>query len=484
MPRMKYVHRQRLRRLLYGFFSIVCGLVIFILIRAFSTPPVNTQNTLYVYWMSMDVELEADMDLNFDDIDNIVTIQMKTSSHRTIARRAFQDGHSIVLVLKDECQVSPALFSLWEKMIITAPKDWKTLQLWSNNNIIQRHVENLQDPWIKWFPEHTGDSAYFMNRKGMKHIMANPTHIFESDHSYTSTRFFVKVQQLFELATFIPKWPVLDTSTLIILSTVIEDVLQFQNELDDWQNDVASVQADWHLTIVVRSPDMEQYVQQHWPQWPNLQLHIVVFQGQYNKFTFVKRSIPVMDHYRHVIVKDSDISLSGVPWRTLVLASKNSVITGILRQVDGSIDTRQWFHFQDGHKWKTEFKDMFRLVTPQSVPFLEQFFVMLDGAFAKWFFHRILTDAFLFNEDKTPVRSNWGPDTIWCGAASEWAPDKTPCLLVPVVAKHRDTRQVTLWNSTAHRRYINMRQVHRYREAFPQWLFYDRSDVTHELKSV
>lgn len=484
MPRLKYVHRRRLRRLLYFCFVCTCSLFALVMTQLLWPTRTRTENKLYVYWMSIDDELEADMDLNFDDIPNIITIRVPTSSHTVVAKQAYRDNHPLVLVLKDDVQIAPELFSAWEKLIVTAPADWTMLQLWTNNNVVRRHCEALNDPWIAWFPEHSGDSAYFLNRKGMKQIISHTGNVFSRGRVYTSTRFFVKVQQLFELATRIPKWPVDNTHCLIITTTVIENVQDFRNELSDWQSDFLAVKADWHLTIIVRHSEMQTYVQQHWPQWPNVQMHTVVLQGQYNKFSFIKRSVAIMDRYKRVLIKDSDIGLSGFPWHTFVAASRNAVISGALRQIEQGTDTRQWFHFQDGDKWKREFIQQFRSVEAQSVPFLEQFLVMMDGTFAKTFFHRTLTDAFLLNEDGTRVQSNWGLDTIWCGAAREWGPDKTPCLLVPVVATHRDTRQVLLWNSTAHRKYINMVQVHKYKQAFPQWLFYDRSDVTHKLETV
>lgn len=454
------------------------------MLRWIPSAPSRHQNKLYVYWMSTEDGLEPYMDTNFEDAGNIVPVRVPTSSHHEIIQKAYEDGHSVVLILTDEIEVSPLLFSSWEKIIVTAPSDWTILQMWTSNPTIQRHCESVHDPWIIWFPEHVSEDAYFINRQGMRHVLHNPGHIFQQGRTYTSTRFFVKSPQLFELSSSVQKWHRQNTSTLIVTTTVIKDQMEFEKELSDWQHDFHALSAKWHLTIIVHSTDMERHVKRHWPQWPTVTLHVEVFQGQYNKFTFVRRSIPQMALYKHVVIKDSDIALSGFPWQTFFGASKNAVVAGALRQIKHGADRRQWFQFQDGYTWKKEYARQFSNVQSHSVPFLEQFFVVMDGAFARWFFHRILTDAFLIHEDGSPVRSNWGPDTIWCGAAAEWTQDRTPCLLVPVIATHRDTRQVILWNSSAHRKYINMQQNSRYRQAFPQWLFYDSSNIAHQLEPV
>jgi hypothetical protein len=140
-------------------------------------------------------------------------------------------------------------------------------------------------------------------------------------------------------------------------------------------------------------------------------------------------------------------------------------------------DERQWFKFTDGALWKDT--EEFRSFQSKKTPFLEQYFVMMDGAFAAWFFPQILTEALLKDLNGQPTQSNWGPDVLWCGAAREWAPRRTVCLLVPVISRHDDTKQVYHWTSSSLRRYRNLEQASRYKEAFPQWLLDDSADITH-----
>ena len=490
MPRMKYVHRRRLRRILYSWCACLSLVTIFFILNMFRPGPRPIDNKLYVYWMSTDAELEADMEWDLDDVPNIVTTRIKTFDHKVAIQKAYDERRPIALIIQDGVHFSNILFEQWEQIIATAPADWSMLQLWTNNSIIRKHGESLHDPWIAWFPQHTSQEAFFINRNGMRSALQNKGTLFNRAQTYTSTQPYAKSKQLVELATQVPRLHALNKSILIITTTVIENQTQFQQELADWKRDFLALTAKWHLTIIVRNPTMKQFIKQHWPKLPNLKLSIEQLQGQYNKFQFIRESIDDMKSFKHVIIKDSDIGLSGFPWQTFFDAQKNaagiagSVITGALRQIKTGLDKRQWFKFQDGNTWKTQYPKLFTNIKTHKVPFLEQFFVMMEGSFANWFFTRTLTDTFLINDDNSRTKSNWGPDTLWCGAAKQWAPFRTPCLLVPVIAIHRDTRQVLLWNSSAHRKYINMRQNQKYRRAFSKWLFYDSSDITHELEPV
>lgn len=490
MPRMKYVHRRRLRRILYSWCMCICVTALFFAMNILRRGPSRIDNKLYVYCLSTDAELEADTEWDLDDVPNIVTTRVNSFDHTVALQKAYDDGHSVALMVEDGVHVSKVVFKDWEKMIVTAPSDWSMLQLWTNNSVIRRHGESLNDPWMTWFPEHTSKSAYFVNRQGMRSALEKKGPLFNRGQSYTSTRSYAKSLELVELSNAIPRWRPQNRSLLIITTTVIENEKAFEKELFEWKRDYVALPAKWHLSIIVRNPSMVEYAKRHWPKWPGLKLHVEELQGQYNKFAFVRRSVDEMKLYKHVIVKDSDIGLSGVPWQTFFEASSadggvgGSVITGALRQIKSGVDKRQWFKFQDGNTWKAKYSDMFASVQTHRVPFLEQFFVVIEGAFGEWFFKRTLTDTFLMNDDNSRTRSNWGPDTIWCGAAKQWAPFRTPCLLVPVITVHRDTQQVVLWNSSTHRKYINLRQTEKYRRAFPQWLFYDSSDITHELKPV
>ena len=101
----------------------------------------------------------------------------------------------------------------------------------------------------------------------------------------------------------------------------------------------------------------------------------------------------------------------------------------------------RWFQLHEAVEWRRPSSEnwnleLFRNLQPIQVPFLEQYFVVFDGTFARRFFDQVLTEEFI-NQS-----SEWGPDYLWCQAAIEWHSERPGCLLVPVVATHEDTRSI------------------------------------------
>jgi len=441
--------------------------------------PRHTNNILPVYWLSTDDEFIPDMELNFENVPKelFLPIRAATAEHEVILNQIYEAGHDIALVLKDTVTLSPLLLLNWEKMIAAAPADWSALQLWTDNLNLREYCEHLKDPWISWFPEHTATDAYFVHRRGLQRFVSRPGELFSRAKTYTSTRFYVKARCLYAFPLTFEKWPRPKKDTILVITTSrISNAKQLEKELERWVADYNAIMADWHLTFVVKDEAMHAKVKARWPTFlERVQLNIVVQEEAYSKFRFVRDSIPHMSSYNHVVIKDSDQNIVGMPWQTFL--SSEAVIRSPLRQIMNGPDERQWFTFTDGARWKDT--EGFRTFQSKEMSLLEQYFVMMDGAFAAWFFPQILTEALLKDLNGQPTQSNWGPDVIWCGAARKWAPQRTACLLVPVISRHDDTKQVEHWTSSSLRRYRNLEQVSRYKEAFPQWLLDDSADVTH-----
>jgi len=245
---------------------------------------------------------------------------------------------------------------------------------------------------------------------------------------------------------------------------MIRTVEELEREHEYWLADKEAIGTNiYKLIVVVSTQQLYDVVTQQ--IWDN-DVQFIINPRQYNKFFYVRQFVDIMDKFDCVLLKDSDIRMP--PLHKML--SDNSVVKGPLRQkIDGRVDERQWFHFQDGKLWKDTYRTGFENVLPKEVPLLEQFFVVLDGAFAQWFFKQILTDNTLFRHQK-PVESNWGPDVLWCKAAKQWNPNRTSCVIIPVVSQHDDTRQVVLWSSSTNRTKVNQRQVIRYKAMFPQWI--------------
>lgn len=378
-------------------------------------------------------------------------------------QRILNDNQPIAVVLHNDVSLSPSFFQDLKVVLDSAPVNWEYLQLTTSNPLIQRHMEHIVEPWILWMPEHTSTSAYVVNRKGLKKLLnAEPV------IKYTSTNVIVKTQWEidFYLKREIPK---MEKSILMLSTTLIQSIAELERERNFWLIDKEVVDV-YKLVVVVKTQEMyDRVISAAWD------VEIVVNPEPYNKFLYLQEFLSIMDKYDYVLVKDSDIRMP--PMHTML--EDDSVIIGPLRQrLDGKVDSRQSLKFQDGHLWKIDNKAdfdtklYFENMMPKEVPMLEQFFVILDGAFAKWFFQQILTDAALLRDGK-PAQSNWGPDILWCGAAKEWNPLRRSCVIVPVVSQHDDTRQIKIWSSSKEREKINKRQAIRYMSLFPQWIHKD-----------
>ena len=106
---------------------------------------------------------------------------------------------------------------------------------------------------------------------------------------------------------------------------------------------------------------------------------------------------------------------------------------------------RQWFAAFSGGGWEYKIDGVatFRL------PFLVMFCVFLDTSFAHWYFQIILEEHFFHFGGKVAnsmLASDFGPDIMWCGAATDWLEyqksDRVPCMLSSIVIEHLDERQI------------------------------------------
>jgi GR25 family glycosyltransferase involved in LPS biosynthesis len=213
----------------------------------------------------------------------------------------------------------------------------------------------------------------------------------------------------------------------------------------------------WHINMVLTDgslladPTINATRSRYIPA--NLELHVTVMPNNFNKFSFVADFLDNLPKYDLLLFKDNDQRTAGFSWNTFVEKKGAAVIAGPLRQaVDKSLHHKafdrpkhQAIPLHDAQVWKEDWHsghtpwstNLFTTVTPIQVPFLEMYFVLMDGAFAAWFFSQILIPEFVTH------RNEWGPDLMWCDAAKEWNPARPSCLLVPIVSKHEDTpRQV------------------------------------------
>jgi len=188
---------------------------------------------------------------------------------------------------------------------------------------------------------------------------------------------------------------------------------------------------DWHITLAVTNPALADNVNSMKKllfasdDYKNVVFKIVRTDGRFNKFAFVKDSLDAMNSYHYVMMKDADMNLDGYPWHKFwsQVSSEGSVVTGTVRQsqeesLRGNVKVRLWFQIFDSRPWKTTKQKAFLENKIVPTDFIEQFFTVLDGDFASFFFNKILEDKYMVayhKGDLVDVVSSWGPDLMWCG---------------------------------------------------------------------
>ena len=64
----------------------------------------------------------------------------------------------------------------------------------------------------------------------------------------------------------------------------------------------------------------------------DMDINASVSSQRFNKFQFISQFVERMKNFDLVLLKDSDVRLSGFPWRTFIERRRNAVISGPLRQ--------------------------------------------------------------------------------------------------------------------------------------------------------
>ena len=228
----------------------------------------------------------------------------------------------------------------------------------------------------------------------------------------------------------------------------------------------------------------------------DIHFDFVVSNKIFNKFVWISEHIPNMVNYNKVVIKDFDQRIAGMPWRMFMDRANDTLIAAPLRETvkDSLLQNRfekvgevplvqakAWM----GGLWNTAKRKkgddldvrgniklsslwqitQFSNARSLELPFLEQYFVMMDGKFASWYFSTVLTELFLGQ----PV--DWGVDIMWCAAAKSYDPNRTSCVLVTVTSVHEDTKSIG-WKYNEQYQQYGMNIASRSRKQFPQWYNY------------
>jgi GR25 family glycosyltransferase involved in LPS biosynthesis len=438
-------------------------------------------------------------------------------SHLTLIQNAYEAGHEMVLVLEDDAVILDTFHQHWRTYVAMAPPNWGVLQLFTNNAAVVEHGLHLHEPWISWQPDHWGTLAYIINRKGMERILAatlSKRKWVLADEGVLVSDELVYLHGLTYTATF----PMFDTSrsTSLIQSESVMDmdhysklleiaktreppsgqprigcsVLVITNALLSTEEDavaayhtleldVAALQqhvttAKWAVTLVLAADELYEIVQQ-W-ELPGVSFDIVLRSTRYNKFEFVRKAIESMASVEKVLLKDFDQNIVGFPFATFLATVKDAVIAGAIREsVKESMlrnlaqPRRQWFQINEAVTWKKEqgVNSTYKTAQGVNVQFVEQYFALLDSSFATWYFPQVLLDS-IVNQP-----SDWGPDLMWCGAATSWDPSRPPCVLVPLVTLHQDSRMIVEPDhNISLKRQLNVKPLDYFEQHFPSWFGY------------
>ncbi|CAM9344568.1 unnamed protein product, partial [Ectocarpus fasciculatus] len=282
-----------------------------------------------------------------------------------------------------------------------------------------------------------------------------------------------------------------DPSILIITTTKINNISETESLIRQFFTNLGIIsryaKVKYELLILLRLEDFRQdvidainpYLIIHGDK---CDIHYKVQRSRFNKFRFVKQHIDVMGSYDYVLLVDSDLPFSGYPWAEFFKRqqSAKAVITGSVREskTEGLIrnihpGVRQWFRVFDGSWWKQPGNQG---INYKYTDFIEQYFALLDGRFSEWYFNQALADDVLYSSNGEPTESDYGPDVMWCGAAVQWlneSADTTsekyihPCVLVPLVISHSDTKQISFSGGDVDKMHLRKQVV-----LFPKWTNY------------
>jgi hypothetical protein len=235
----------------------------------------------------------------------------------------------------------------------------------------------------------------------------------------------------------------------------------------------------------------------------DIHFDFVVSNKFFNKFVWISEHIPNMVNYNKVVIKDFDQRIAGMPWRMFMDRANDTLIAAPLRETITEsliqnrfekigevplVQAKAWM----GGLWNTAKKKkknddddgsnnndnkgnaklsslwqmtQFSNARSLELPFLEQYFAMMDGKFASWYFSTVLTESFLGQPVDCSV------DLMWCAAAESYDANRTSCVLVTVTSVHEDTKSIG-WKYNQQYGVTGMSAASRSRKQFPQWCNY------------
>ena len=393
-------------------------------------------------------------------------------SHLKVFEKIALSSEQWVVVSEDDLVMPHDFRSKLKAIVQSAPKNWEILQLYTNNMLQSEHNIHLDIDWIQWMPHHWGTIMYVIKKYTAERIVhsikANDIYTFPYNNvvvadefiywkanTYTYTKFIINHKDLYsdiqpdevienKVETILSRMPVthipqLSSTLYIITLMTVDNIYQLDDNLKqlemeiDYMKSLHEIPPIWDVIIIKRA---EIKIQYDVPEYVSITVYSE--SSLFSKWKYISKHIENMKFYDDVLIKDFDQNLIGFPWKTFVNKKGSAVIASPLREaLKESMPRhyfykkkRQWFQINDASWWRKRHKNDFMNINPIQRVFLEQYFVLFDGQFANWFFSKLHFDDVL----------DYGPDFLWCGAADDWSASRIPCVMIPVVSKHDDTR--------------------------------------------
>jgi GR25 family glycosyltransferase involved in LPS biosynthesis len=403
-------------------------------------------------------------------------------------------GHDdIAIVAEDDVFLWPNFYKNVRNAIKSAPADWEILQMYTNNHLQRQHNTNIDIDWLHWLPHHGSVLIYVVRKlsavKLVTSIKRDNVYLFPHENVvladeflYFKTKTYTYVPQLTSHKSHVPPQtktlfgldavtrtihPTSMLSLLVYTIVVVENRHIFDQDIKSLRLQIKILKAHytkpptWHVVLSMVSPDMHDYINSKIQRFGSDVTFDIEFEsGMFSKWKYMISVIPRMKDFDDILIKDFDQSLVGFAWKTFVLEKGTAVMAAPIREAIDESMTRHWFHHHkrqwyqvnDAMWWRHTRKTEYMITSAVERPFIEMFFVLMDGRFAHWFFSEIFHQHIYIHPG-----SSWGPDLMWCGAAQEWSKERTPCVVVPVTTFHYDTMGISrhFLNISSPAKYLN-----------------------------
>lgn len=292
-----------------------------------------------------------------------------------------------------------------------------------------------------------------------------------------------------------------DHKLLVLMNVKIGRAEQITPQMKWIQEDYSEVckfhsTCKWMIQVVAADSSLVQEIQEATSALdPSIEWTTSVSTETFNKFIFVQTCLGYMSQYDLVLLKDSDQRVASFSWQSFLEKKSNAVISGPLRRTTHSScekgqQARQTYQFHEACHWEDVkarpawSSRLYDEVAPLDVLFLEQYFVLFDAEFARFFFSIALRPGLV-----QPM-SSWGLDWAWCAAARAWDGSRPGCYLLPLASDHEDTRQIQkhhIMGRKAIERYESDPIIGRWIKSSSAWLQLihggkDLADIEHECR--